>query len=156
MATVALLQSALLPDLAIAAGDAPNQTWLSAPEALRQLTDPGGWRTQLEQAGLKFTFSYYGDALGNPSGGVVQGLGYDGRFGQIIDADLEKLTGWSGATFHAGIHEIFGTQFSANHVQSLATVSGVEAPPSVRLFNLWIEQKIGSDVNVRFGQFTAA
>ena len=156
MAAVALLQGALLSGPAAAAGDAPNQTWATAPEALRQLTDPGGWRTRLEQAGLKFTFSYYGDALGNPSGGVVQGLGYDGRFGQILDADLAKLAGWSGATFHASIHEIFGTQFSANNVQSLATVSGVEAPPSVRLFNLWIEQKIGGDANVRFGQFTAA
>jgi porin len=35
-------------------------------------------------------------------------------------------------------------------------VSGVEAPPAVRLFNLWIEQKFGSDVNLRFGKFTAA
>ncbi len=126
------------------------------PEALRQLTDTGGWRTQLEQAGLKFTFSYYGDAFGDPSGGVVRGLGYDGRFGQLIDADLEKLTGWSGASFHASIHEIFGTQFGAHDVQSLATVSTIEAPPSVRLFNLWIEQKIGSNANVRVGQFTAA
>ena len=133
-----------------------TQTWPSVPEALRQLTDTGGWRTQLEQAGLKFTFSYYGDAFGNPSGGVVRGLGYDGRFGQLIDADLEKLAGWSGASFHASIHEIFGTQFSAHDVQSLATVSAIEAPPSIRLFNLWIEQKIGSNANVRVGQFTAA
>jgi hypothetical protein len=48
---------------------------------------------------------------------------------------------WWGANFHASIHEIFGMQFSANNVQSLATVSGVEAPPSVQLFNLWIERK---------------
>jgi len=40
-------------------------------------------------------FTYYGDALGNLSGGVQQGLGYSGRFGTIVDADLEKLVGCS-------------------------------------------------------------
>ena len=85
-----------------------------------------------------------------------QGLGYDGRFGTIIDADLEKLAGWSGASFHASIHQIQGTQFSAINLKNLALVSGIEAPPSTRLFNLWIEQKIGSETNVRLGQFTAA
>ena len=35
-------------------------------------------------------------------------------------------------------------------------VSGVEAPPTIRLFNLWIEQDLTSKVNLRIGQFTAA
>ncbi len=135
---------------------APNQMWAPLPDLLRQLTDQGGLRSRLERAGLQFTFTYYGDAFANPSGGVSQGLGYDGRFGTIIDADLEKLVGWSGASFHASIHQIHGTQFSATNLQNLALVSGIEAPPSTRLFNLWIEQKIGSETNLRLGQFSAA
>jgi porin len=126
------------------------------PVALRELTDPSGLRTALEQQGLRFTFSYYGDAFANPIGGVTQGPGYDGRFGTIIDADLAKLIGWKGATFHASVHDIFGTQFSAANLDNLMAVSGIEAPPSVRLFNLWIEQAIGTDVTLRVGQFTAA
>jgi porin len=146
---------------AAAAGDTTNAnnagaTTPSLPDALRQLTDTGGWRTRLGQAGVQFTFTYYGDAFANPTGGVQQGFGYDGRFGVIVDADLEKLLGWSGAAFHASIHQIHGTQYSAANLQNLAVVSGVEAPPSTRLFNLWIEQKLGSDVNLRVGQFTAA
>ena len=35
-------------------------------------------------------------------------------------------------------------------------VSSVEAPPTIRLFNLWIEQDLTSKVNLRIGQFTAA
>lgn len=35
-------------------------------------------------------------------------------------------------------------------------MSGVEAPPSTRLFNLWVEQKLGTQANLRVGQFTAA
>ena len=164
--SVAMAVFALLQDAAAAAREAPNdeaaapsaldQTVPSLPDVLRQLTDPGGLRSKLERAGLQLTFTYYGDAFGNPSGGVTQGLGYDGRFGTIIDADLEKLAGWSGASFHASIHQIHGTQFSAVNLQNLATVSGIEAPLSTRLFNLWIEQKIGNEINVRLGQFSAA
>ena len=58
--------------------------------------------------GCTFTFSYYGDAFDNPFGGVKQGPGYDSRFAIIMDGDLDKLAGWSGAKFHASIHSIFG------------------------------------------------
>ena len=128
----------------------------SLPEPLKQMTDAGGLRAWLEQQGIQFTFIYYGDLFANPSGGVKQGPGYDGRFGTIIDADLEKLAGWSGAKFHASFHQIHGSQFSAVNLENLMTVSGIEAPPSTRLFNLWIEQKLGNYGSLRVGQFTAA
>jgi porin len=159
---VATAMIATLHEAAAAADNAPNKdavpssTAQSLPDALRQLTDPAGWRSRLEQAGLQFAFTYYGDLFGNPRGGVTQGSGYDGRFGIIIDADMEKLAGWSGASLHASIQQIHGSQFSATRLQNFALVSGIEAPPSTRLFNLWIEQKIGSDVNLRLGQFSAA
>lgn len=105
---------------------------------------------------MKFTFTYFGDAFANPVGGVRQGVGYDGRFGTIIDADLGKLVGWSGVTFHASIHQIHGTQYSANNLDNLMTVSGIEAPPSTRLFNLWLAEDITKQLNLRVGQFTAA
>lgn len=130
--------------------------WQSPPEALRQLTDPGGLRTRLAQAGVQFSFNYYGDAFWNPYGGVKQGQAYGGRFAAIMDADLDKLVGWSGATFHVSLHQIHGTDFGAANLQNLATISGVQAPPSTRLFNLWVEQKFGSQATLRVGQFTAS
>jgi len=144
-----------LPASAQSAADAAT-TQPSLPQLLRQMTDVGGWRSRLEQAGLTFTFTYYGDAFANPSGGVQRGIGYDGRFGIIIDGDLEKLAGWSGAAVHASIHAIHGSEFSAANLDNLMTVSGIEAAPSLRLFNLWIEQKFGSLANLRVGQFSAA
>jgi porin len=135
---------------------ASKQAQPSFSDAWKQITDPGGIRSRLEQAGLQFTFTYYGDALGNLSGGVQQGLGYSGRFGTIVDADLEKLVGWFGAAFHASIHQIHGSGLSANNLENLMVVSGIEAPASSRLFNLWIEQKLGSNTNLRLGQITAA
>jgi porin len=156
-----LASVALLPTvLPAGADDAWPPTALQAlpaslPAQLRQMTDVGGLRSQLENEGVKFTFSYYADAFDNPIGGIRQGPGYDGRFGVIIDADLQKLAGWTGATFHASVHQIHGTQFSATHLDNLMLVSGVEAPTSTRLFNLWIEQEFGQRLSVRFGQFTA-
>jgi porin len=128
----------------------------SLPEYLRKLTDWNAQRSALEQKGVTLAFTYYGDAFANPKGGLGQGAGYDGRFGAIIDADLEKLAAWSGGAFHASIHQIHGSQFSASNLNNLMTVSGIEGPPSTRLFNLWIEQNLGASTNLRMGQFTAA
>jgi porin len=126
----------------------------SLPAYLYQLTDIGGLRSKLERQGLTFTFSYYGDAFDNPFGGVKQGPGDDSRFAVIMDGNLEKLAGWSGAKVHASIHGIFGNQFSGANLDNLMLVSNVEAPPTV--FNLWIEQSLTSRINLRVGQFTAA
>jgi porin len=128
----------------------------SLRDFLRQTAEWNGERSKLEQQGLKFTFTYFGDAFANPIGGVKQGLSYDGRFGTIIDADLEKLAGWSGVTFHASFHQIHGAQFSASNLDNLTTVTGIEAPPSTRLFNLWLAEDIGKEINLRVGQFAAA
>jgi porin len=140
-------------------GGNPQAAWTlpqSVPAYLYQLTDVGGLRSKLERQGLSFVFSYYGDAFDNPVGGVKQGPGYAGRLSIIMDGDLEKLAGWSWANFHASIHNIFGTQYSTTNLDNLMLVSSVEAPPTVRLFNLWIEQDLTSRINLRIGQFTAA
>jgi porin len=128
----------------------------SLPVYLHQLTDIGGLRTQLEKQGLTFTFSYFGDTFENPLGGVKQGPGYDGRFGIIMDGDLEKLVGWSGGKVHASVHTIFGSLYSTTNLDNLMLVSNIEATPTVRLFNLWFEQNLTSKISLKLGQFTAA
>ena len=96
-------------------------------------------RAALANKGLQFQLVYFGDLLGNPSGGVRQGSTYIGRLGLLVDADLEKLLGWNGAAFHASIHQIHGHGLSGNNLDNLLVVSGIEALPATRLFNLWIE-----------------
>jgi porin len=122
----------------------------------QEVVDLGGARSHLEQAGVKLTFTYYGDALGNPTGGVYQGVGYSGRLAGVVDADLEKIVGWSGATFHVSGQQIHGPGLSLNYLDNLLLASNIEALGSSRLFNLWIEQKFGKEANLRVGQFTAA
>jgi porin len=99
---------------------------------LAQMRSLGGLRPALADAGVDITFSYYGELLSNPVGGVRQGLIYEGRLGTLIDADLDKLVGWSGATFHASIHQINGEGLSAGFVENLMLVSGIEAPATTR------------------------
>jgi porin len=135
--------------------DSWSQPQSSFADLWKAATDPYGARSRLEEAGVKLTFTYYGDALGNPTGGVYQGMGYSGRFTTIVDADLEKIMGWTGATFHVSGQQIHGPGLSLNNLDNLLIVSGIEAVGSSRLFNLWIEQKFGKEANLRVGQFSA-
>jgi porin len=105
--------------------------------------------------GLNLAVTYYGDAFDDMAGGLETGSTYEGRLGLIIDADLGSLVGWDGATAHASIHQIHGQGITPDHVGALMTVTGIEAEPTTRLFNLWVEQKFGDKVAVRVGQFTA-
>jgi porin len=133
-----------------------NQETASSPDIWSQVRDLGGLRSALQNLGVQITFSYYGETFGNPLGGARQGLIYQGRLGTIVDADLQKLMGWSDAVLHASIHQIHGQGLSTNSIGNLMAVSGIEAPATTRLFNLWIEQKLGPHMTLRVGQITAA
>jgi porin len=119
------------------------------------LHDIDNARAALAKKGLQFQLVYFGDLLGNPSGGVRQGTIYDGRLSLLVDADLEKILGWNGAAFHASVQQIHGHGLSGNYLDNLLVVSGIEALPATRLFNLWIEQKFaGGMVSIRAGQLS--
>ena len=100
--------------------------------------------------------TYYGDAFDTVAGGLEPGWVYEGRLGLILDADLGQIFGWQGARLHASAHQIHGEPPTPGHIGALALVSGIEAEPNTRLFNLWIEQTAGRDASLRVGQFTAA
>lgn len=131
-------------------GNAPSA---GAPWPLDKIDEA---RAALARKGLQLQLIYYGEALGNPTGGIRQGSVYEGRLGLLVDTDLEKLMGWNGATFHASIHEIEGHGLSTNYLDNLFTATEIEARPTVRLFNLWIEQQFADGlVSVRAGQISA-
>jgi porin len=159
---VALLAYAGLTTAPARAIDAQDQKTLPPPNVASSLFDPWTQLRDIENAraalankGVQFQLIYFGDLLGNPSGGVRQGASYVGRLGLIVDADLEKILGWNGAAFHASIHQIHGHGLSGNNLDNLLVVSGIEALPATRLFNLWIEQKFaGGMVSIRAGQLS--
>jgi porin len=119
--------------------------------------DWGGMRTDWENHGVLLGANYIGEILGNPTGGVRQGTIYEGRLEVLLNLDLEKIAGWSGATVHANAYQIHGRGLSANDLgNNLLVASNIEAERATRLFDLWLEQHLWSNlVSVRIGQLAA-
>lgn len=118
--------------------------------------DPGGIRAALAGRGVTYAVNYIGDVLGNPIGGFDTGVFHDGRLEVALTVDLEKAIGWDGLTFFTNAYQIHGRSISATDLGVLMPVSFIEALPSTRLFELYLEQKLLDDhLSIRFGQLAA-
>src|SRR5262249_19104576 len=99
--------------------------------------------------------SYVGEAFTN-TGGIKQGGTYDGVLTLNLNADLKKMGLWKGLCFSASAFQIHGKSITADNIGSLMPVSNLEATPSTRLFQLWVEQHMFNDVlAVKVGQLAA-
>ncbi len=126
----------------------------SIAKSLPQNGDPYGARKQLSEQGINFGVNYIGEVWSNRSGGLKLGTAANGRAELVIDADLEKISGQKDLTFHANAFQIHGGTISKDYTGGLLGVTNIEANPSTRLSELWVEQKVGK-VSVRVGQIAA-
>lgn len=118
--------------------------------------DPFGLRAFLKARGITYSLTYIGEGLGNATGGLRRRAILEGLLDLEIDADLGPLLGWQGASLHTNLFQIHGAGLSRGTVDNLVTVSGIEALPSSRLYELSFEQKLFDDrFSVRFGQLAA-
>jgi porin len=109
-----------------------------------------------ERLGIKFAATYIGEVLGNATGGLQQGGTFEGRLNLAVDIDFDKLAGWKGLTAHANVFAIHGDGLSRSNLQNFFVVSGIEALPTVRLYEAYFEQKFFHDKwSVRAGQLAA-
>jgi porin len=108
-----------------------------------------------EKSGIKFAVTYIGEGLGNPTGGAKQGAVYEDRINFAADVDFEKLIGLKQLTFHANIFQSDGGGLSRGALLNYLVVSGIEALPTTRLYEIWLEQKWGTKVALRAGQLAA-
>jgi porin len=114
------------------------------------------WHDGLAAKGLNFGATYIDDNIGNASGGTGQGITHLGRFDISVDADLEKLIGWTGGRFFANTYQIYGSGLTHTYVHNLATISESEALADSRLYNAYFEQSFYHDkLNIRIGQQAA-
>jgi len=114
------------------------------------------WHDGLAAKGLNFGATYIGDNIGNVSGGTSRGFIHLGRFDFSVDADLEKLVGWSGGRIFANMYEIYGRGLTRNYIHNLATISEIEALPEARLYTAYFEQSFYNNaLNIRVGQQAA-
>jgi len=106
--------------------------------------------------GYNLQLNYTGEVLGNPTGGVKQGAINDGLFEMAVDGDLEKIAGLSGATFHINAFVIHGRGLSTFNLFDISPLSNIEARPTTRLFEAWVEQQFFQGLAaVRIGQLSA-
>lgn len=137
---------------------APNgvQTPSIATSLPPELGGAVGLRQALADRGVQFGLNYIGEGLANVTGGVRPGSTYFGRLEATLDADLEKALGAKDLTFHANAFQIHGRGLSRFFIGNILPVSAIEATPSTRLFELWLERKaLNGKASVRLGQLGA-
>lgn len=109
-----------------------------------------------EKNGVKFATTYIGELLGNGTGGIKQGAVVQGRLNMAVDVDFARLAGWQGLIAHANLFAIHGDGLSRSNLQNFIVTSGIEALPTVRLYEAYVEQKfLNERWSLRFGQFAA-
>src|ERR1700754_3238946 len=110
-------------------------------------------RDVLADAGFQFSAIYIGEALGNVSGGVRTRPIYTGSPEPGSPSLRGETRCMAGATFHANVFQIHGDGLSRSYIGNLMLVSGIEALPATRLYELWVEQKLlGGKLAIRVGQ----
>jgi porin len=115
--------------------------------------DWDGMRKQWQDAGVDLGLSDIAETLSNPSGGIRQLTIYQGLLTASLNLDLEKLLNWPGASFYTDGYLISGRGLSRSAIGNLLAVSTIEALPSTRLHDLWLQQELlDSQASFRIGQ----
>jgi porin len=119
--------------------------------------DPTDVRKRLSDRGIVFGIEYTNDVLSNVHGGLKTGTIDQGKIQGIFAVDLEKLAGWNGLSLFANFFQIHNTgRIRPNYVGGINTIAAIEAIPSNRLSELWLEQKFANDrASIRIGQLAA-
>jgi len=114
----------------------------------------GGLRSNLSSNGVDFEFVYFNAVPTDVSGGIKQGSVYEGALLMMLDLDSEKLAGYKGGQLHAGgLYLHSGRAFGEHFVGDLNKTSLLDFPDSLRLWELWYEQKFfGGKAALKLGQ----
>ena len=138
----------------------PNDNGITEPSvatSLPQNGDPTGVRKWLYGRGVTYTLIYTNDVLSNVSGGTKRGTVNQGKLEGQLTVNLEKLVGWQDLTFYANGFQTHNTgRIRRDYVGGLNTIAAIEATPSTRLSELWLERKfLNGAASFRIGQLAA-
>jgi len=107
----------------------------------------------LARLGMTLTIADTEEIIGNASGGTGKVWVPEGLTTATLQMDTQRAFGWYGGLLNASGLEIHGGNLSEKTLQTLQTASGIEADPTVRLWELWYQQKFLDDkVDVKVGQ----
>jgi porin len=116
------------------------------------LGDMGGLRPALARYGVAFTLLENVETFGNLSGGVKQGFEANGLTTVTLQMDTAKAFGLTGGTLNVSGLQYWGGNLSADNLMVVQTLSDIEAPVGVRLWELWYQQKFGERFDLKVGE----
>jgi porin len=124
------------------------------------LLTPGGLldafhreREHWKDFGITFSLHERSEVWADAIGGGHQGVSYDGLTIAKLDVDLDKMVGWPGAEFFASAFDVHDHGPTRSLVGNLQVVSNIEATPSIKLYDLWLDQSIfDKKLSIRLGQ----
>jgi porin len=116
------------------------------------LGDMWGVRPALAKYGVTLTILENIETFGNLSGGVRQSVETDGLTTVTLQMDTEKAFGLQGGTLNASGLQYWGGNLTADNLMVLQTLTDIEAPVGVRLWELWYQQKFGDKFDIKIGE----
>lgn len=110
-------------------------------------------RQQLKDKGITFSLHERSEVWGNVAGGGHRAASYDGLTIAKLNLDLDALFDWRGANFFVSAFDIHGHGPSRALVGNQQLISNIEAAPSIKLYDLWLEQTLfENSLWIRVGQ----
>ena len=134
------------------AATAPWGAFSGAWQSPAVLGDLGGLRPALAKYGVTLQLFEEAETFGNLTGGVRQGFEVNGVTTAQLQLDTKPVFGVDGGLFNVSGFHIWGGELSPSNLLNLQTVSGLEANASVRLWELWFQQKFGDAFDVKLGE----
>ncbi|MGE9293563.1 MAG: carbohydrate porin [Puniceicoccales bacterium] len=108
----------------------------------------GGWggvRQNAEDAGLVPYAVFTGEFLANVSGGYADGSAWAGLLDFGLEADLDKLVGWTGGGFFVNAFYFHGNDVSGSYVGDFNAVSNIYTGTEFNVFNIYFRQGFRDD-----------
>ncbi len=125
-----------------------SATWQSP----NLLGDMEGLRPALAKYGVTLTILENVETFGNLTGGVQQSLEPKGLTTVTLQMDTEKASGLKGGTLNVSGLQVYGGELSTDNLMVLQTLSDIDAPIGVRLWELWYQQKFGDKFDIKVGE----
>jgi porin len=135
----------------------PTSRSVAAQDGLfEQETLTGDWagaRKQWLDTGVELGVTDIAETLSNPTGSIRQLTIYQGLLTASLKLDLDRIAKWPGASFYVDGYQIGGRGLSRKAIGNLLVVSTIEALPSTRLHDLWLQQELlDGQASFRLGQ----
>lgn len=110
-------------------------------------------REKLKKLGITFSLHERSEVWADVNGGGHRGTSYDGLTVAKLDFDLDTLLGWSGGEFYTSAFDIHGHGPSRSFVGNQQLISNIEATPSLKLYDFWLNQTLlDKKLSLRAGQ----